>query len=82
MARHRESEVPGYVRADRIGVAPLAVWVPQDVSMLGTIRSKLYELIQSGDVEIVKVGRATLNPGEGLSRLWKSIAADDRGQRR
>ena len=71
MARHREPEAPGYVRADRIAVAPLAVRVPQAVSMLGISRSKLYEFIQSGDVEIVKIGRATLIPVESLSRLLK-----------
>nr|WP_251007730.1 helix-turn-helix domain-containing protein [Sphingobium sp. BHU LFT2] len=37
--------------------------------MTGIGRSKLYELIQSGDVEIVKIGSATLIPVESLRQL-------------
>jgi excisionase family DNA binding protein len=37
--------------------------------MTGIGRSKLYELIQSGDVEIVKIGSSTLIPVESLRQL-------------
>jgi len=35
-------------------------------------RSKLYQFIQSGEVEIVKIGRATLIPVESLARFMES----------
>ncbi|WP_235209943.1 helix-turn-helix domain-containing protein [Sphingobium sp. Ant17] len=37
--------------------------------MTGIGRSKLYELIQSGDIEIVKIGTSTLIPVESLRQL-------------
>nr|WP_232313840.1 helix-turn-helix domain-containing protein [Sphingobium sp. TCM1] len=39
------------------------------VKMTGIGRSKLYELIQEGEVEIVKIGSATLIPIASLERL-------------
>jgi len=37
--------------------------------MTGIGRSKLYELIASGDIEIVKIGSATLIPVASLQAL-------------
>jgi len=37
--------------------------------MLGLSRSKLYEFIKSGDIEIVKVGRSTLIPVDSLTHF-------------
>ncbi|MBT2244318.1 helix-turn-helix domain-containing protein [Sphingobium sp. BHU LFT2] len=48
---------------------PLTVRIPAAIRMTGIGRSKLYELIQSGDVEIVKIGSATLIPVESLRQL-------------
>jgi excisionase family DNA binding protein len=39
---------------------PLTVRVATAVKITGLGRSRIYELIQSGDLETVKVGRATL----------------------
>lgn len=39
---------------------PLTVRVATAVRITGLSRSRIYELIQSGDLDTVKVGRATL----------------------
>lgn len=57
-------------------IEPLSVKVPVAVRMTGIGRSKLYELIKSGEVEIVKVGTATLVKVASLRRL---IDGDARG---
>ena len=41
-------------------VEPLTVRISTAVRITGLSRSRIYELIQSGDLEVVKVGRATL----------------------
>lgn len=48
---------------------PIAVRVSDAVKMIGLGRSKIYELIASGDIEIVKVGAATLIPVASLRKL-------------
>ena len=39
---------------------PLTVRIAEAVRLTGLCRSKIYELIASGDIETVKVGRCTL----------------------
>ena len=41
-------------------IEPLTVRISTAVRITGLSRSRIYELIQSGDLESVKVGRATL----------------------
>lgn len=41
-------------------IEPLTVRISTAVRITGLSRSRIYELIQSGDLETVKVGRATL----------------------
>ncbi|OAN65845.1 helix-turn-helix domain-containing protein [Sphingomonas sp. TDK1] len=41
-------------------IEPLTVRVSTAARITGLSRSRVYELIQSGDLETVKVGRATL----------------------
>lgn len=48
---------------------PLTVRIPAAVRMTGIGRSKLYELIQSGDIDIVKIGASTLIPVDSLRKL-------------
>lgn len=48
---------------------PLTVRIPAAVRMTGIGRSKLYELIASGDIEVVKIGSATLIPVASLQAL-------------
>lgn len=48
---------------------PISVRVPIAVRMTGISRSKLYELIKNGDVQIVKVGSSTLIPVDSLEQF-------------
>lgn len=48
------------------GIEPLSVRVPVALKMVGLSRSKFYELVQDGEIEIVKVGRSTLVVVESL----------------
>lgn len=41
-------------------IEPISVRVPDAARMTGISRSKLYQLIASGDIEASKVGRATV----------------------
>jgi excisionase family DNA binding protein len=50
-------------------IEPLAVRVPEALRLTGIGRSKLYELIKSGDVETVKIGTATLVRMASLRQL-------------
>ncbi|NML90439.1 helix-turn-helix domain-containing protein [Sphingobium sp. TB-6] len=50
-------------------IAPISVRIATAVRMTGIGRSKLYELIQDGSIEIVKIGSATLIPVASLHRL-------------
>lgn len=52
---------------------PLTVRIPVAARMLGIGRSKFYELIASGDIEIVKLGGATLVPVDGLRALVQKL---------
>lgn len=54
---------------------PISVRIPIAVRMTGIGRSKLYELIKSGDVETVKIGTATLVKVASLRRLIERGAA-------
>ncbi|WP_373280327.1 helix-turn-helix domain-containing protein [Novosphingobium naphthalenivorans] len=48
---------------------PLTVRIPTAVRMTGIGRSKLYELIAAGEIEIVKIGAVTLIPVASLQAL-------------
>jgi excisionase family DNA binding protein len=61
----------GIGAADAIAMEPLTVRISTAVQLTGLSRSRLYELIQSGDLETVKVGRATLIPFKSLKALTK-----------
>lgn len=49
-----------------VASAAITVRIPRAVEMLGIGRSKLYQFIQSGEIETIKVGRATLIPVDSL----------------
>lgn len=51
------------------GAEPLAVRIPDAVRMTGIGRSKLYQLIASGDLETIKIGRCTLITMDALRSL-------------
>lgn len=48
---------------------PLTVKIATAVHLTGISRSRLYELIKSGDLVTVKVGRTTLIPFSSLKSL-------------
>jgi excisionase family DNA binding protein len=48
---------------------PLAVRIPEACRMIGVGRSKLYELIADGTIEIVKIGSVTVIPVSHLKAL-------------
>ncbi|MFZ2982909.1 MAG: helix-turn-helix domain-containing protein [Sphingobium sp.] len=50
-------------------VDPITVRVAAAVRITGLSRSRIYELIRAGDIQIVKVGRATLVRYDSLRRL-------------
>jgi excisionase family DNA binding protein len=54
---------------DAVSIEPLTVRISTAVQPTGISRSRLYELIQSGDLETVKVGRSTLIPYRSLKAL-------------
>jgi excisionase family DNA binding protein len=57
---------------------PIAVRIPEACRLTGIGRSKLYELIQSGEIATIKVGRITLIPTRGLRDFLTRCAESDR----
>lgn len=51
---------------------PISVRIPMAVKLTGLSRSRLYELIKDGSVQVVKVGASTLIPLESLERFIES----------
>lgn len=58
-------------------VEPISVRIADATRLTGIRRSKLYELMASGDLETVKIGRCTLIPMDSLRGL---IERGRRGQ--
>ena len=48
---------------------PISVRIPEACRLTGIGRSKLYELIAAGEIEIVKVGSITIIPIEALRQF-------------
>jgi excisionase family DNA binding protein len=46
--------------ADRARAEPISVKIPEAVRLTGLSRSRIYELMRSGDIEYAKVGSSTL----------------------
>ena len=57
---------------DAITIEPLTVRISTAVQLTGISRSRLYELIQSGELETVKVGRSTLIPYRSPKTLTRT----------
>lgn len=57
---------------DGIAIEPLTVRISMAVQLTGISRSRIYELIQSGELETVKVGRSTLIPYKSLKTLTRT----------
>lgn len=56
---------------EALPLEPLTVRIAVAVQLTGISRSRLYELIQSGDLETIKVGRLTLIPYRSLKALTR-----------
>jgi hypothetical protein len=50
-------------------VEPISVRITDAIRLTGIRRSKLYELMASGHLEVVKIGRCTLIPMDSLRAL-------------
>jgi excisionase family DNA binding protein len=66
------SQDPVNAVGERFPIEPLTVRIAAAVKLTGISRSRLYELIQSGDLETVKVGRLTLIPFKSLKALTRT----------
>lgn len=53
----------------KLPIEPLTVRIPIAVQITGIGRSKLYELIAAGEVDVVKIGASTLITMASLRRL-------------
>jgi hypothetical protein len=53
-------------------IEPLTVRIATAVRITGLSRSRIYELTQSGDLDTVKVGRATLVQYQSLKRMTRN----------
>lgn len=53
-------------------IEPLTVRISTAVQLTGISRSRICELIESGDLDIVKVGRSTLIPYRSLKALTRT----------
>ena len=51
---------------DRPALEPISVKIPEAVRLTGLSRSRIYELMISGDIEFAKVGSSTLILVESL----------------
>lgn len=60
-------------------IEPLTVRISTAVRITGLSRSRIYELIQSGELDTVKVGRATLVQYASLKQLTATRAVPDVG---
>ena len=56
-------------REEHVSLEPLTVRISTAVELTGISRSRLYELIRSGDLQAVRVGRCTLIPYRSLKAL-------------
>ena len=50
---------------------PIAVRIREACRLTGIGRSKLYELIAAGEIDIIKVGTITLIPTESLESFFE-----------
>ena len=57
---------------DMPGTEPISVKIPEAVRLSGLSRSRVYELMKSGDIEYAKVGSSTLILVESLRRFIRS----------
>jgi excisionase family DNA binding protein len=65
----RKQALEAIAEQDALPMEPLTVRIKTAVKLTGIGRSTLYELIQSGEIETVKIGRSTFIPYRCIKRL-------------
>lgn len=55
---------------------PISVRVPEAVRLTGLSRSRIYELMKSGDIKLAKVGSSTLILVQSLRRFIDSCRVE------
>ncbi len=60
-------------------IEPISVRIPEACRLTGIGRSKLYELIAEGRIEVVKVGAITLVPFASLKDLIDEARRSENG---
>lgn len=55
-----------------LAIDPISVRIPEAVRMTGLSKSKIYQLIASGDIDAAKVGRATVVFVDSLRSFLRS----------
>jgi excisionase family DNA binding protein len=62
------------------GIEPITVRIPDATKLTGISRSRMYELMRTGDIEFVKVGASTLILVESLKLfIERCRTSSDRG---
>ncbi|GFM31088.1 MULTISPECIES: helix-turn-helix domain-containing protein [Pseudomonadota] len=61
-------------------IGPISVRIPDAVRMTGLSKSKIYQLIASGDIEAAKVGRATVVFVDSLRSFLRSHCKQPRSR--
>lgn len=56
---------------------PISVKIPEAVRLTGLSRSRIYELMKSGDIQFAKVGSSTLIIVHSLRAFIQSRSAGD-----
>lgn len=68
-SERRKQALEATAEQDALPMEPLTVRIKTAVKLTGIGRSTLYELIQSGEIETVKIGRSTFIPYRCIKRL-------------
>jgi excisionase family DNA binding protein len=65
----RQTAQEALAAQEALPAEPISVRISVAVKLTGIGRSTLYELIKSGEIETVKIGRSTLIPYRCLKKL-------------
>lgn len=60
---------------------PISVRIPEAVRLTGLSRSRIYELMRSGDIEFAKIGSSTLILMDSLRTFIREAARPRLGRR-
>lgn len=83
-SQEEREQIAAEARAEleALPVEPICVRIATAVKLTGIGRSTIYELIASGQIETVKIGRSTFIPYRCLKRLFdgEKVAVPDGGE--